>query len=198
MLLNQIESSTRLDPRVRRTRSLLLQAFRELLAEKGFSTLTVQDIATQAQVNRATFYAHFEDKFDLLDYSVREQLQEMLHQSLPDGAKFTPANLRVIIVTITGFVGGFAGSCHPHAHSELQMRAGVQVERYIYELLLSWLIDNKEREEDHAATIAAGISWLIFGTVFQSVTTRTKQSPDQLADTIITFLEPSLSDYFAV
>ncbi len=116
---------------------------------------------------------------------------------MPDGAKFTPANLRVIIVAIAGFIGEFAGSCHPHAQVELQMRVGIQVERYIYGLLLSWLADNEELEDHQAATIATGISWLIFGTAFQSVTMRTKRSPDQLADTIIAFLEPSLSDYLA-
>src|ERR1700690_1925078 len=55
--LNQKE-----DPRVKRTRLLLEQAFMVVLKEKGFQTITVQDIAQRAGVNRATFYAHFEDK----------------------------------------------------------------------------------------------------------------------------------------
>src|SRR5215813_6149208 len=98
MLLKQVEPNTKLDPRVKRTRNLLLRAFKELLAEKDFAALTVQDITERAEVNRATFYAHFEDKFALMDYSVREALQEALDKSLPDTHTFTLASLRMLAV----------------------------------------------------------------------------------------------------
>jgi AcrR family transcriptional regulator len=55
------------DLRVRRTRKLIQQAFLELTVEKGFATLTVQDIADRAMVNRSTFYRHYLDKYDLLN-----------------------------------------------------------------------------------------------------------------------------------
>lgn len=55
------------DLRVRRTRKLLQQALIELTIEKGFAEVTVQDIAERAMVNRATFYRHYLDKYDLLD-----------------------------------------------------------------------------------------------------------------------------------
>ena len=51
----------KLDPRVKRTRTLLEQAFMDLIQEEGFQGVTVQDIAERAGVNRATFYAHFAD-----------------------------------------------------------------------------------------------------------------------------------------
>lgn len=55
------------DPRVKRTRQLLMQAFMELLKEKkDISSISVQDIAERATLNRATFYAHFEDKYAFL------------------------------------------------------------------------------------------------------------------------------------
>ena len=52
----------RVDPRVRRTRELIVRAFDELVAEKGHTGLTVQEIAGRATINRATFYAHFADQ----------------------------------------------------------------------------------------------------------------------------------------
>jgi AcrR family transcriptional regulator len=55
------------DLRVRRTRKLIQQAFIELTVEQGFSTITVQDIADRAMVNRSTFYRHYLDKYDLLN-----------------------------------------------------------------------------------------------------------------------------------
>jgi AcrR family transcriptional regulator len=54
------------DRRVRRTRALLLNAAQELVVEKGYDAMTVQDILDRADVGRSTFYAHFRDKDDLL------------------------------------------------------------------------------------------------------------------------------------
>ncbi len=54
------------DRRVQRTRQLLQGALLSLIREKGFEALTVQDIIDRANVGRATFYAHFDNKEDLL------------------------------------------------------------------------------------------------------------------------------------
>jgi len=59
-------SSPPTDRRVRRTRELLRSAFRELIHEKGYDRITVQDILDRADVGRSTFYAHYRDKEDLL------------------------------------------------------------------------------------------------------------------------------------
>jgi AcrR family transcriptional regulator len=56
--------------RVKRTRSLLEQAFMGVVAEKGFQAASVQDITEKAGVNRATFYKHFNDKYALLNHSI--------------------------------------------------------------------------------------------------------------------------------
>lgn len=55
------------DPRVLRTRALLGQALVELVAERGFASLTIQDITERATLNRATFYLHYHDKNELLE-----------------------------------------------------------------------------------------------------------------------------------
>jgi AcrR family transcriptional regulator len=56
----------RRDRRVERTQQLLREALLSLIREKGFEGLTVQEIIDRANVGRATFYAHFENKDDLL------------------------------------------------------------------------------------------------------------------------------------
>lgn len=65
------------DLRVRRTRKLLQNALIELTVEKGFPAVTVRDIAERAMVNRATFYRHYQDKYDLLD-KYMDELYAML------------------------------------------------------------------------------------------------------------------------
>ncbi len=60
------------DLRVRRTRKLLQKALLESATEKGFAHVTVRDITERAMVNRATFYRHYEDKYDLLARYIEE------------------------------------------------------------------------------------------------------------------------------
>ena len=60
------------DLRVRRTRKLLQKALLEATTEKGFAHVTVRDIVERAMVNRATFYRHYQDKYDLLKQYIEE------------------------------------------------------------------------------------------------------------------------------
>lgn len=73
------------DLRVRRTRKLLQQALIELTIEKGFAAVTVQDIAERAMVNRATFYRHYLDKYDLLDQYMNDVYELTASQELLSG-----------------------------------------------------------------------------------------------------------------
>lgn len=54
------------DRRVTRTRALLEQALLSLIKEKPFDSISVQDIADRANIGRATFYLHYDNKEDLL------------------------------------------------------------------------------------------------------------------------------------
>lgn len=63
------------DRRIDRTRKLLTDSLIELILEKGYETVTVQDIIDRANVGRSTFYAHFENKEQLL-FSGRSWLTE--------------------------------------------------------------------------------------------------------------------------
>jgi AcrR family transcriptional regulator len=69
------------DRRVRRTRRLLREALLELVAEKGYDRVTVQDVIDRADLSRATFYAHFRDKDDLL-LSGLDELEEGLREAM--------------------------------------------------------------------------------------------------------------------
>ncbi|MBE0688888.1 MAG: TetR/AcrR family transcriptional regulator, partial [Anaerolineae bacterium] len=66
-----------LDRRQRRTRKLLRVALMQLIVEKGFDSISVQEITDRADVSRATFYLHFRDKEDLLFNSMRELYDDL-------------------------------------------------------------------------------------------------------------------------
>jgi AcrR family transcriptional regulator len=82
------------DRRVRRTRTSLLMALLDLIVEKGYEDVTVQDIVDRANVGRSTFYTHFLDKRELLLSGV-EELREFLVQqrAVLDGSAAASARL---------------------------------------------------------------------------------------------------------
>ena len=59
--------SQKTDLRIQRSRNNIQDAFIHLVTKHGFDALTVQMIADQAQINRATFYRHYTDKYDLAE-----------------------------------------------------------------------------------------------------------------------------------
>ncbi len=81
------------DLQAKPTDKLLLKAFIELTAQKGFAALTVTDLVKYAGVNRATFYRHFEDKFDLLNDYARTVYDLLI--SMPDAVSPMSAELAV-------------------------------------------------------------------------------------------------------
>src|SRR3954471_2793468 len=60
------------DRRSRRTRQALSQALVDLMLEKRYDTITVQEIIDRANTGRSTFYAHYMDKEDLLQNQVAD------------------------------------------------------------------------------------------------------------------------------
>ncbi|MBQ7333117.1 MAG: TetR family transcriptional regulator [Clostridia bacterium] len=59
------------DARVIKTKDNLISTFEKLLSEKKFENITVNEICERADIRRATFYKHFEDKYDFLSYFIR-------------------------------------------------------------------------------------------------------------------------------
>ena len=69
---------TKTDPRVQRTRELLQKALINLIGERRYDTLTIQDIVDRAKVGRTTFYLHYSSK-DELFMSCHEAIVSELH-----------------------------------------------------------------------------------------------------------------------
>ncbi len=66
----------RTDRRIRRTFQQLTDAFYQLLLQKGWDQITVQDLCDEAMIRRTTFYQHFKDKQDFISWCVKERLKE--------------------------------------------------------------------------------------------------------------------------
>ncbi len=187
MLINATaaDKEKRIDPRVKRTRKLLQQAFSELMAEKDFRSINVNDVTERAEVNRATFYLHFEDKYALLGYTLRESFSEMLEQRLPDTHTFSIDHLMLLTVTLCEFMSSFNGHCHPGTGSDAMHTILTQLQQCVYDLLLDWLIGSQPNISGSQSSVeyaAATLSWVVFGTALQAQTAKVRQSPEQWAE----------------
>ncbi|MDQ6422818.1 TetR/AcrR family transcriptional regulator [Paenibacillus sp. LHD-117] len=70
------------------TKQSLINAFVNLVNEKDFDKITIADLTRGANVNRATFYAHFNDKYELLDYIVDESASNIIAKHTAEVEKF--------------------------------------------------------------------------------------------------------------
>lgn len=70
-----------MDRRKRKTRNSIRKAFNELLLKKEYNTITITEIATTADIDRKTFYLHYNSIDDILKEFQEEQMckvQELL------------------------------------------------------------------------------------------------------------------------
>ncbi len=128
------------DRRVQRTQELLRSALLSLIREKGFEALSVQDIVDRANVGRATFYAHFDNKEDLLASGIdglRASLKERQRQALSPS---TAADERSF-----GFSHELFGHANEH-RDVFQAMVGKKSGAVVQQLLHKMLVDLAREE----------------------------------------------------
>src|SRR5581483_9489063 len=153
------------DPRVQRTRQLLIQAFMALIQEKGnIHTISIQEVATRATVNRATFYAHFEDKYELVESWMREKFQRALARQLPVSSTLQKETLHLLILAVFDFMARTRQYARP-SNRQFEPLFEIALQQELYELLLRWLKQAPleiSLPAEALETTAQVISWAIF------------------------------------
>ncbi|OQR57168.1 TetR/AcrR family transcriptional regulator [Bacillus sp. CDB3] len=75
--------ANKIDLRVIKTQRAIKNTFIQLIEEVGFEKVNVRKLIERAEVNRSTFYLHYQDKYDLLN-KIEEELLEGLKQIIMD------------------------------------------------------------------------------------------------------------------
>ena len=182
------------DPRVRRTRQLIEQSFDDLLAEKNFDTITVQDVTEKAQINRATFYAHFEDKYALLDESIRRKFRQEIEKRVLDACHYTPENLRMLILTVCDFLSKLNTSC-AQPQKQFEPLVEKQIKGQVYELLQLWL-----RKMDVPVPVempATAATWAIYGLASYWSHSKNRPPVDAYVDEALPLVAVNLNQFAA-
>jgi AcrR family transcriptional regulator len=187
-----LPNEEKLDPRVKRTRSLILGAFNDLLAEKSFDTISVQDVTDKAQINRATFYAHFEDKFALLDHWVKQQFRHEIETRVLDACHYTSDNLRTLILTVCEFLSKVCTDC-VQSRRQFEPMIEKQVKNQVYELLTVWLGKmNPPSSTEIPATVAA---WAIYGIASYWSSSKKRPSLENFVEEVLPLVAVNLEQF---
>ncbi|MGI8827902.1 MAG: TetR/AcrR family transcriptional regulator [Chloroflexota bacterium] len=186
------------DPRVKRTRQLLKQALSDLRLEKSFHDITVQDIAERATLNRVTFYAHFEDKYDLIGTWMRDGFMERLETALPVTSPLCAGNLRSLCRVVLETLREMQTHCRP-----LRGRYGPlfesAVQEALYAFILDWLCHWSIEEplpDVSIESLGAALSWTIFGAAIDWGRGGEGRSLDGFVDEIVAVLLLGASSVF--
>lgn len=94
-----------MDLRVKKTRNSIINAFLRLRGKKPLERITVKELADLAQVNKATFYLHYKDIYDL-----SEQLENELFQSVFNSIEHPNSVLSEPKLFIKELVEGFVAN----------------------------------------------------------------------------------------
>ena len=148
------------DPRVIRTRKLIMDSFIKLSEEKEFKDITVKDITTEAMINRATFYYHFEDIYDLLEKALSEVLLINLNYDNFEHERLTEETFEVIFEAITDFQQSLSNRCHRGYEETISRIIREQLEIIFYKMLLA---QNAVEEDEALRITAVMLSWGIYG-----------------------------------
>lgn len=183
------ETESSLDRRSRRTRKMLQGALDKLLQKKEFEQITVQDIAEAAELNRATFYDHYGDKYCLLESLVGDRFQELLAERHVRFDNTCSAALKAMVLAVDDYLTtlqGLDGKRPLEPHTE---RAIIAVVRRI---LLDGLKKHQPSDEAPTEMIAAAASWALYGMVKESRRMAGQAKLEDLAGTVAILLTPML------
>lgn len=172
----------KIDPRVLRTRKLIMDAFIKLSETKEFSEITVKNITEEALINRATFYYHFQDIYDLLEKVLSEVLLVDLNYEIFKGRDLDEGTLIQIFSAITEFQKSLSTRCYRGYEDTIARIIRDQLE-VIFHKMLSGRADANETE--NLKVTAAILSWGIYGA---SVEWRKKGMPTGPEE----FIKPSI------
>lgn len=85
------------------TKQSLINAFFSLASTKDFEKITIADITKGAQVNRATFYAHFKDKYDLMEYLMGDFASASIDNRTSGVVKFDEESIHQLVLAVWDF-----------------------------------------------------------------------------------------------
>lgn len=177
-----------LDPRFIRTRKLIMDAFMALVIEKDFKDITIKDITQKATINRATFYYHFFDKYDLMETVLSEDILREVLKDVTSHEALTPKVLYDIFISLITFQSGLANQCSrsyeaftPKIETVVKEAMGRAFKKLLRQQYPTWSTDKLELH-------SIMLGWSLYGMSMKFVKNGDLPSEDLMKDTFNTLL----------
>jgi len=110
--VNEVGDKVR-NMRITHTKQSLIEAFVQLVNQKDFEKITIADLTKIAKVNRSTFYSHFNDKYELLDFIVNDSASTVIENRTLGIKKFDEHMIFQLVLAV----------CDYHQQPNIQCRS---------------------------------------------------------------------------
>lgn len=100
------------------TEEAIQTAFNNLLLKKDIDRISIKDVTELAQVNRATFYAHFQDKYALFDRMIEDSIDGLFSNHAPGSDQLDSDSLSAYFEAIYDYLLKIEDHC-PYSYQKL-------------------------------------------------------------------------------
>jgi AcrR family transcriptional regulator len=159
------------DRRIKYTKMVLKESLIKILNEKEISKITIKEICEGADINRATFYSHYSDQFDLL-HKIEDELLEKINAHL-SGHKYDAGEVSTIdmVKQIFEYIKENAQLCrillNERGEQEFQKRIMIQVYEIMYDQISRSGVSREDADYIYSYTITGCVGivqkWLYDG-----------------------------------
>lgn len=175
----------KVDRRVKYTRMVLEDSFIKLMEKKDISQITIKEICEKADINRATFYAHYSDQNDLLRKIENKLLDNIKAYLEKIDQKKTEISAVLIAEKIFEYIQENARLCKLLLSERGDFSFQKQIMTLVYDIIIAEITDNnKITKEDAEYVYSFTISGCV-GIVQKWLDDGMKKSPRYMAETVI-------------
>ncbi|MFZ7134311.1 MAG: TetR/AcrR family transcriptional regulator [Eubacteriales bacterium] len=173
------------DRRVKYTKMVLKESFINLMERKDISQITIKEICKDADINRATFYAHYSDLYDLL----RKIQNEMLDNIKTHLAEFDQKNYKINAVMLAEKIFEYlkenARLCKLLLSERGDFGFQKEIMMLVYDIIIAELTDNSKITKDDAEYVYSFTITGCVGIVQKWLNEDMKKSSHYMADMVI-------------
>ncbi|MFC6175765.1 TetR/AcrR family transcriptional regulator [Companilactobacillus huachuanensis] len=161
------------------TESILIDALNIILQNKPIDKITVKDIVTECQLTRQTFYNHFSDIYELVEFSARQNAVNIL-DSFSDYDNWQQGFYEIMIALRDS--GNITKNVYKSEYRDL-------MERYIYKVIYGYIIKVVEKQAEgmsvdqkHKNFIAHFYSLAFIALILEWIMDGMKDDPQEIVD----------------
>ncbi len=179
------------DRRVKFTKMFLKESLINLLEEKSISKITIKEICENADINRATFYAHYSDQYHLLESIEEEYIEKILNDINHDA--FKGDNTLNLVTDILTFIYDNEKMSRILLSDRGDLQFQKRIMALVHDNILSKMKDIEPHNLDKAAFISSFVISGCIGVIQNWFDNDLKSSPEEVAKIISTLASITLN-----